>query len=74
MLRNLISQYKGAAPVFAEDVYVSSSDDEIPPKSVVWKEEDGIDDIMDPKFDWRRETRKGRKSRDNFTNYLFSYL
>lgn len=89
MLRNLIVEKKSLVhrqlvpktADFVENAYISeSSDEEIQPQSVVWEDnndinnKEKIDDLVNEMYDWRRETKKGRKSRDNFRNFLFSYL
>jgi hypothetical protein len=71
-------------PNLANDLYESSDDEEeSKPQSEVWEtEKENIDisqpienivetlDLEDKKYDWRYKTRKGRKSRNNFTELL----
>lgn len=45
----------------------SDPEDEAPPESESWEEDD---DVLDPRFDWRRNTRRGRKSRKNYSAFL----
>lgn len=61
-----------------------SSDEEIEPQSMVWvcgseaahtfgtnvNEFIGDCDLLNPAYDWREKTKKGRKSRQNFSNYI----
>jgi len=50
----------------------SDSEEEAPPESVIWEaESDGeAPDILDPKYDWRRNSRRGKKSRKNYSAFL----
>jgi hypothetical protein len=54
-------------------VTTDSEEEEPEPESVAWEmdsDSEEAPDILDPKFDWRRETRRGRKSRKNYSQFL----
>jgi hypothetical protein len=51
----------------------TDSEDEAPPQSKAWEmdsDDDSAPDILDPKFDWRRDSRRGRRSRKNYSMFL----
>jgi hypothetical protein len=51
----------------------SDSEEDAPPESKVWEissDEEGAPDILDPKYDWRRESRRGKRSRKNYSKFL----
>jgi hypothetical protein len=58
---------------FVKRVVGTDSEEDAPPESVAWEmdsDSEDAPDILDPKFDWRRGSRRGRKSRKNYAMFL----
>jgi hypothetical protein len=70
------------------NIFSPDESEEIEPESEIWEAPEHLEKIgnvepkefikmlglRDEEYDWRRETRKGRKSRENFSKYIITVI